>query len=93
MMEGRWHTKEDVNSIIWMRMQNADFRMKIMMYEKMYEEYFVKPNSPKSHMLLHTEHNLERFLNINVQKKLPVAASLCIVKEVVKEPVKELSNM
>ena len=28
---------------------------------KMYEEYFVKPNSPKSHMLLHTEHNLERF--------------------------------
>ena len=34
MMEGRWHTKEDVNSIIWMRMQNADFRMKIMMYEK-----------------------------------------------------------
>lgn len=29
--------------------------------QKMYEEYFVKPNSPKSHMLLHTEHNLERF--------------------------------
>ena len=28
---------------------------------KMYEEYFVKPNSPKSHMLLHTEHNLDRF--------------------------------
>ena len=34
MMEGRWHTKEDVNSIIWMRMQNADFHMKIMMYGK-----------------------------------------------------------
>ena len=29
--------------------------------QKMYEEYFVKPNSPKSHMLLHTEHNLEHF--------------------------------
>lgn len=27
----------------------------------MYEEYFVKPNSPKSHMLLHTEHKLEGF--------------------------------
>jgi len=29
--------------------------------QKMYEEYFVKPNSPKSHMLLHTEHKLEGF--------------------------------
>ena len=28
---------------------------------KLYEEYFEKPNSHKAHMLLHTEHKLDRF--------------------------------
>ena len=75
-------------------MQNADFRMKIRMFERLYEEYFVKPNSPKSHMLLHTEHRSGRFLESEyIQEKLSVAASSRIVKEVTNGPVKELSNM
>lgn len=48
--------------------------------QKMYEEYFVKPNSQKSHMLLHTEHKLEGFK----VKKLHVKKNIKYVKKISK---------
>ena len=61
MTEENLLMKEDRSFTVWIKMQNVGFSHENQDVQKMYEEYFVKPNSPKSHMLLHTEHKLEGF--------------------------------
>lgn len=60
MTEENLLMKEDRSFTVWIKCKRR-FSHENQDVQKMYEEYFVKPNSPKSHMLLHTEHKLEGF--------------------------------